>query len=364
MPKDFIKLSAGDPDVEAPQYAIDAAIEKIKEGGSWTHYGRGPIPLAFREAVVDYYKEYAGAEYPEQNIIPTAGSSAALYLALRTVLNKGDEILMFNPTYRGHFTLLNGLGIKPNLVPLKRETGYHPDIDEIAEYITPKTKAVILCNPNNPSGTVFNEKELRTVGDLAVDHDMAIYGDEIYLHYVYDDNKFVSISSLDESYMARTINIMSFSKTFSMTGWRLGYIMVPDGYMEKASKIAGMAAPRPATFIYAAGTACLRGDFKYVEERHKTYDERRKYFCKAIDEIDGLECDLFEGSFYGWFDARSTGLGSDEFVERLFKAENVQLSSGATFGEGQDGMIRVPLVHPVPILKDCIGRIKSFMSTL
>ncbi len=362
MSKPLIKLNAGDPDVEAPQWAIDAAVEKIREGGDWTHYGRGPIPLAFREAVVDYYKT-VGPEYKESNVIPTAGSSAALYIALATILEKGDEILMWEPSYVGHYRLLGEMGVKMNIADLKREDRYHPDIGSLGEHITPKTKAVLICNPNNPTGTVFTRDELKGIGDLSEDHDLTIFSDEIYLHFVYDDNVFTSTASLG-NLMERTINIMSFSKTFSMTGWRLGYIIVPDAYLDKATKVAQLTAPRPATFIYAAGEACLRGDFSYVEERKKAYDERRRYFCKAIDSIDGLSCHLFEGSFYAWIDAKSYGLNSDEFVERLQKEENVILSAGSRFGTKQEGFIRVPLVQSVPVLKDVVGRVERFLGNL
>lgn len=158
--------------------------------------------------------------------------------------------------------------------------------------------------------------------------------------------------------------IMSFSKTFAMTGWRLGYTIVPNRYLERASTIASMTAPRPATFVYAAGTAALRGDMSYVEERRQAYDERRRYFCNAVDDIEGLRCHLFEGAFYTWFDARSYGLGSKEFCERLRERENVALSPGNRFGVKTDGFIRVPLVQPVPVLEDVVERLKRFVQSL
>ena len=221
-----------------------------------------------------------------------------------------------------------------------------------------------MCNPNNPTGTVFTPTELKAIGDLAVDHDMGIYSDEIYLHFTYDDNVFTSTAGLSDAYKERTINIMSFSKTFSMTGWRLGYIMVPEMYEAKAKMLAGMAAPRPPTFLYAAGEAALRGDFKYVDERCAAYDERRKYFCKAADAIEGLECDLFEGSFYAWIDASSTGMKSQEFVDKFAEAENVYFSPGHTFGPSQDGMLRVPLCQKMPVLEEGIARLERFMASL
>ncbi len=360
--EEFIKLNAGDPDVEAPKWVVEAALEAIRKGGVWTHYGGADIPRQFQKAVVDYYSGF-GPVYEPEEVVPTAGSSAALYIALATVLDPGDEILLFEPSYRGHYNILREMGVKMSVAPMARDDDYHPDLEALPDYVGPETKAVLICNPNNPTGTVFTEGELRVIGDLATDHEMTILSDEIYLHFVYDDNEFVSTASL-EGLKDHTINIMSFSKTFSMTGWRLGYLIVPEGYFPKARKIAGMVAPRPATFVYAAGVAALKGPTSYVEERRRAYDERRRYFCMAVDEIEGLSCHLFEGSFYAWFDARSHGLGSQEFCDRLEKQENVALSPGHTFGLNQDGFVRVPLVQPVPVLERVVERLDRFVESL
>ena len=140
-------------------------------------------------------------------MVPAAGSSAALFIALRTVLDKGDEILLWSPSFRGHYRILGCMGVRMSIAPLVRETGYHPDLDTLEDYIGPDTKAVLICNPNNPTGTVFTEKELRAIGDHALDHDLTVLSDEIYLHYVYDDNKFYSTASF-EGLEDRTINII------------------------------------------------------------------------------------------------------------------------------------------------------------
>ncbi|MDP6457829.1 MAG: pyridoxal phosphate-dependent aminotransferase [Candidatus Bathyarchaeota archaeon] len=358
----YVKLTAGDPDVEAPSWVIDAALNAIKEGGKWTHYARGAIPENFKEAVVEYYANF-GTAYETRNVVPTAGSSAALYIALASVLEEGDEVLMWSPSYAGHYRILNEMGVKASIAPLNRENGYHPDIDTLEDYVGPDTKAVLICNPNNPTGTVFTKKELKGIGEIATDYDLAIFSDEIYLHFVYDDNEFIATSTL-EGLKERTINIMSFSKTFSMTGWRLGYTIVPERYLDKATKINALTAPRPATFVYAAGTAALKGSMSYVEERRQEYDRRRKYFCHAINGIDGLDCHLFEGAFYSWFNAKSYGISSEDFVKKFEEAENVGLSSGHRFGISSDGFIRVPLVQPVPVLKNVVGRLERFLDTL
>jgi aspartate/methionine/tyrosine aminotransferase len=330
----------------------------MQKGGIGTHYVQPETVNEFREAVAAYYKRFVGPTYPVNNIFPVAGSSAALYMALSMVLGRGDEILLFEPSYRGHYNLLRDMGVKMNIVELKPENGYHLDADSLEKHVTPQTKAVLVCNPNNPTGTVFTREEIKAVGDLAVRHNLTIFSDEIYLHFVYGDSKFVAPSTFSE-YRDRTVNIMSFSKTFSMTGWRLGHIMVPDALTAQANRVDGMLASEPATFVYAAGTACLRGDFKYVEERRREYQARRDYFCKEINDL-GYPCRPFEGAFYAWFDARKNGLGSQEWCSRLEKAENVALSPGHTFGTRQDGFIRVPLTQPIPILEDVVDRVRRF----
>jgi aspartate/methionine/tyrosine aminotransferase len=362
MPKKYIKLNAGDPDVEAPKDAIKEALIGIIEGGVNTHYPHySGYPDKFKEAVVNYYRKFTGTKYEPKNIVTAAGSSAALYIALASVLERGDEVMLFNPYYMGHTRIFNGMGVKVKFIPLNVDTNYHPEINDIVSGVTPKTKAILVCNPANPTGTVFTEEECRAIGDTAVDNDLAIFADEIYLHFVYDDNKFVSIASLEEEYKKRTLNIMSFSKTFSMTGWRLGYNIVPEKYLEKANQMRSLTAPRPATFVYRMGIACLNSDFKYVEDRRIEYEKRRNYFCKAINGL-GWPCHVFEGAFYAWFDARSTGLSSSLFVEKLQKSQNISLSPGQRFGS--EGFIRVPLVQPINVLEDVIKRLMEFKSSL
>ena len=362
MSKPFINLYAGDPDVEAPKCVIEAVQDVIKKGGVWTHYGGAEIPQRFKEAVVDYYRMF-GPEYEPGNVVPTAGSSAALYIALASVLERGNEVLLWEPSYSGNYNLLRNMGVKMSVAPLEEESEFHPDLDTLEEYVGPDTKAVLICNPNNPTGTVFTEEELRGIGEIATDHDLAIFSDEIYLHFIYDDNRFISTASLD-GLQERTINIMSFSKTFSMTGYRLGYTIAPERYIEKTQTIASMTAPRPATFVYAGGTAALREGMPYVEERRKVYDERRRYFCEAIDAVNRLNCSLFEGAFYAWFRMKETGIGSVEFCDRLLKEENVNLRPGKLFGVNVDGYVRVPLVKPVPFLKEAVGRIENLVESL
>jgi aminotransferase len=363
--KELINLGSGDPDVEAPRKVVNAAIEYLKEGGRWTHYShirKNPTQDNFLEAAVDYYKQF-GPEYETEQIIPTSGSGAALYIAMATLLEKGDEILLFEPTFMAYFRKLDIMGVKMNFASLLEEKAWHPDTGALQDLVTPATKAILICSPNNPTGTVYTPHEIRTIAELAAENDLNIIADEIYLHYVFDDNVFTSISSLD-GMMERTVNVMSFSKTFSMTGWRLGYAMVPKGLVKKAKEIASLASPTPSTFVHAAGAVALREGWDYVDEMRGEYGRRRDYFCKAVDDISGLKCKPFEGGFYAWVNIEETGLKSGEFTERLFDEENMRVSPGLRFRGSGDKYLRIALVRPVPVLEKAVERLDQFVSSL
>lgn len=359
-----INLEAGDPDAEAPESAIKAAIEAIKSGGEWTHYshlGRTKPREVFLEAVVEYYERF-GPKYKPEQILPTASSGAALYIAMATVVDRGDEIIIFDPTFVGYFGKLKTMRVKPIYARLSKDIGFHIDYDSLKNCISDKTKAILLCNPNNPTGTVFTRDELNAIRDLALDNDLYVIADEIYLHFVYDDNFFTSIASLD-GMLERTINVMSFSKTFSMTGWRLGYAIVPESLLPKSKEYLSLSSSNPSSFVLAAGASALKEGWRYVEDRRREYQKRRDFFCKAVNSIDGLSCKPFEGAFYAWMDISETGLGSEQFVEQLNKSENVQLSPGSRFGSNSDGFVRAALVKPVPILEEAIRRLERFIDS-
>jgi aminotransferase len=355
----------GDPDAEAPKKVVDAVVEYIKNGNEYTHYthiGDSKTQRNFQEAVVEYYETFGPIYKPEQ-VLPTAGSGAALYIAMASVLKHGDEVLMWEPAFMGYYGKLKTMGVNPVLAILEEKNDFHPVLDTIAEKISSKTKAILICNPNNPTGTVYKHKELEAIRDLAIDHDLDVIADEIYLHFIFDRNVFTSISSL-EGMMERTINVMSFSKTFSMTGWRLGYVMVPDKLLNKAKAISGMISANPSSFVHAAGAVALRECWDYVDELREEYDRRRKYFCTAVNKIHGLSCKPPEGGFYAWVNITQSGLGSEKFVERLAESEKIRVTPGSVFGERTDGYVRIALVRPVSILTQAIERMGRFMDNL
>ena len=270
---EFIRIPGGDPDFEAPQHVKDAAIKAIQEGGRLTHYAHIGIP-EFLEAVVKYYSKY-GVKYDSSNVRPTAGSSNALNAVLAAFLKPGDECIVFDPTFTPHFRVPPTLGANVVYVPLNRGQ-FHMDSRELRVRVTDKSRLMILCNPNNPAGTVYTKEELEAIAEVAIEEDIIILADEIYNEFVYDGRKHIAMPSID-GMRERTVVVMSFSKTFAMTGWRLGYYIVPE---ELNAKISGMpVATAPSTFVQMAGAAALNIGGSLIRKDlvdSENYEELRK----------------------------------------------------------------------------------------
>lgn len=355
----FIRNGSGDPDFEAPPYVKEAAIKAIQEGGRWTHYAQAGVP-EFQEAVVKYYSKY-GVKYEPSQVRPTAGSSNALNAVLGALLKPGDECITFDPTFGTHFRTPPTFGAKVAFVPLSKGT-FHMDIDALGKVVSDKSKLIVLCNPNNPAGTVFTRRELQAIADVAIEHNIVVLADEIYNEFIYDGKKHVAIASL-KGMKERTVVVMSFSKTFAMTGWRLGYYIVPEELSDKFTRGVIMAAP--ATFIQKAGAIALGSSFEAVEKMCAEYDKRRKYFVGRLNEMKGVSCHMYEGAFYAYPDIKKLGIPSAKFVEELAAKEKVQISDGSAFGPVvAQGHLRIPLVKPIEVLDTIASRMERYIKTL
>jgi aminotransferase len=359
IPEDVLRITGGDPDFEAPPHVLEAAIKGMQEGGRWTHYSFGGVP-EFKEAVVNYYSKY-GVRYDPSQVYPTAGSSSALTSAMAAILEPGDECIVFDPTFVPHFRNPPYFGAKVVYIPLKEGT-FHMNPDELRNYVTDKSKMIILCNPNNPAGTVYTQEELTAIAEVAIENNIIVLADEIYNEFIYDGRKHVAIASLN-GMKEKTIVVMSFSKTFAMTGWRLGYYIAPDEQAEKMARVPFRASP--STFVQKAGAAALTGSFEHVRKMCEEYDRRRSFFVKRLNEIEGITCHMFEGAFYAYPNIRELGITTSKFLEKFAKKEKVLFSDGSRFGpELAKGHLRIPLVKPVDILKSVASKLERFVKKL
>jgi len=357
--RDVIRNSSGDPNFEAPDHVKEAAIQAIREGGPWTHYAGGGVQ-EFKEAVVKYYSKY-GVKYDPSEVYPTAGSGPALNLVMAGLLQPGDECIVFDPTFGTHFRTPPSFGATVAYVPLDKGV-FHMDTDALRKVVTKKSKLIVLCNPNNPAGTVYTEAEIRAIADVALENNVTVLADEIYNEFIYDGKKHVAISSLS-GMREKTVVIMSFSKTFAMTGWRLGYYIAPKTLAEKISRLPFSLAP--TTFVQKAGAAALTGPWEPVIKSCEEYDRRRKYFVKRMNEIKGFRCHMFEGAFYAYPNIKDLPISSAEFVQQLEEKEKVSISDGSRFGPVvAQGHLRIPLVKPINVLETIADKMEHLAGTL
>ncbi|MDF1508400.1 aminotransferase [Robertmurraya sp. DFI.2.37] len=352
-----ISLGVGEPDFVTSWSVREAAILSLEQG--YTSYTANAGLLELREEIAAYMENSFGLQYSASNeMIVTVGASQALDIALRAVIDPGDEVIVIEPSFVSYIPLVNLAGGKGVTVQTKKENDFKVTPAELEEVITHRTKAIILCSPNNPTGTMLNEQDLKSIASVAKKHDLVIIADEIYAELSYDE-KFVSFAAIEEM-RERTILISGFSKGFAMTGWRLGFVCAPKELTEAMLKIhqyAMMCAPTMAQF---AAIEALRHGNEDVNEMRKSYRRRRNYFVQSLNEI-GLECHTPGGAFYAFPSIERTGLTSEQFAERLLVEEKVAVVPGNVFGQSGEGHIRCSYASSMEQLQESIKRMKRFL---
>ena len=350
-----LTLLAGDPDFETPKHIRDAALKALDEG--WTHYpSMGGMP-DLKEALANYHSRYGTDWDPASEVYVTPGSTPALFIGFVGTLNRGDEVILFEPYYMSYTPLLEYLGLKMITAPLKEEKLYHFDVEELKESVTSKTRMILICTPNNPTGTVFTSEELAGIAELAKENDLLVISDEIYDQFIWDGRKHHSIAALP-GMRERTIVVTSFSKTFAMTGWRLGSLMADKSITSMLRRIP--LGGRPATFIQKAGLAALTGPWEPVEEFRREYVRRRDFLVERLNEIEGISCESPEGAFYLFPNFEAIGQRSIKFCEGLLEEEKLATVPGIAFGASGEYHIRIPLVKPIDYLSKCADVIDNY----
>ena len=359
-PPGYISLGAGDPDFNQPTWIADAVYKAILDGH--THYSFGGEP-SFKEAIADYYNKY-GTDIKPNQVLITSGGSQGIYQAFAALLNPEDEVILFDPTYGGYRSTIGYFGGKIVRSPmLKTDEGYfRPDLEALKETITDKTKALMVCNPDNPTGCVFTKEELSGIADLAKDHDFAVIADEIYTEFVWGGRKHFPIISLPD--MAdRTIILASFSKMLAWTGCRAGFIISGPNLTPNVGRVPLGICSMPVPFQKAATLALKEGEdfIKYMRDR---YEERIDYCSKRLDEMPGIKCVKPEATFYVFPDISGTGLNSREFAANLAKEESMRITAGVGYGPKAEGHERIALIKPIDVLKDAMDRMERFATKI
>ncbi len=351
--KGVLNLWGGDPDFDTPVNIKEAAVGALREG--WTHYPVTCGMPALREAIAEYHGRY-GVDWKASEVIVTAGSAQALYASMAGTINPGEQVVLPEPYYTEYHGVIDYLGAREVTTPLVEEEGYRLDVEALKESVGPGTKMIVLCNPNNPTGTVYTEEELRAVVDVAVDEDLLVLSDEVYNEFVWDDGVHRSIAALP-GMRERTIVCMSFSKTFAMTGWRLGCLIADEAI---SSRLAGMPIGyRVSTFVQLAGVEAMKGPSEPVDGFRREFDRRRKYLVPRLDGIDSVGCHMPEGSIFTFPNLSGFGLGSVEFCEALLREGGILVRPGVAFGDAGEHHVRIPLIRPVETLEKVANAVEE-----
>lgn len=359
--KDAISLGVGEPDFDTPWRVRDEAIYSLEQGRTFYTSNSGLKEL--KEEIAIYLNRKYDLYYnPSNEIIVTVGGSEAIDLALRAMLDPGDEVLIPQPSYVSYdpCTVLTG-GV-PVPIPLKEENEFRLTAKELEDAITDKTKILVLPFPNNPTGAIMERKDLEALVDVIVKHDLFVLTDEIYSELSYGENAHVSIASF-EGMKERTIYINGFSKAFAMTGWRLGYACGPENIISQMLKIHQYAIMcAPTTSQYAAVEA-LRNCDEEVAAMKEEYDGRRRYLVRRLREM-GLKCFEPYGAFYIFPSVQEFGMTSEEFATRFLHEQKVAVVPGSAFGESGEGFIRISYAYSLEQLKEALDRMEKFITDL
>ena len=358
---DVISLGVGEPDFKTPWNIRRAGIESLERGHTWYTANSGLMQL--REAACGYLKRRFTLEYdPKKELLITVGGSEAIDIAIRALVEPGDEVLVVEPSFVCYTPITELTGGVPVPIATRAEDAFRLTPEQLKAAITPRTKLLILPFPNNPTGAVMRRAHLEAIAGVLRGTDIMVLSDEIYAELTYGDERHISFAEID-GMKERTILVQGFSKSYAMTGWRLGYAAGPAPVIKQMTKIHQFSIMcAPTTSQYAAVEALRNGDAD-IEEMRGQYDMRRRLLVDGLNRM-GLDCFSPEGAFYVFPSIRSTGLSSSDFCMRLLEAERVAVVPGDAFGESGEGFVRISYSYSVNHLLEALKRIDRFLTTL
>jgi aminotransferase len=355
--EDVISLSIGEPDFVTPWHIREAGIYSLEKG--YTMYTSNSGVPELRQELAHYLELHYGVSYhPELEILITTGSSEALDLALRAIINPGDEVIIPNPCYVAYPADIILAGGKPILIPTNEENNFVVRATDIEAAFTKRTKAILIGYPANPTGAVMSKREADAIAELAKKHDLLVISDEIYARLVYGAEHicFPSLPGMKE----RTILISGFSKSHAMTGWRIGYVAAERRFIQALTKIHQYTMLCAPMMAQMAAIEALRNGEAEVEKMVQEYNRRRRFMVKRLNEI-GLPCFEPKGAFYAFPSIKATGMNSEEFAEKLLFEEKVAVVPGTAFGPYGEGFVRCCYATSLPNIEEALRRIDRFV---
>jgi aspartate aminotransferase len=368
--KDVIGLGAGEPDFDTPENIKEAAIKAIKDGD--TKYTAVDGTPALKKAIVDKFKRENNLDYDLDQITVGAGGKHVIYNAMMATLNEGDEVIVPAPYWVSYPDMVLLAGGTPIILECNEKQGFKVSPSELEKVITPKTKWIILNSPSNPTGACYSESDIRELSKVLTKHPhVYILSDDIYEHVIYEGFKFFTIAQINEL-KDRVLTMNGVSKAYSMTGWRIGYAAGPKEIVKAIAKIQSQSTTNPSSISQAAAVEALNGKQDFIKERAKSFQERRDFVVRALNEIDGIECLNPDGAFYvfpsckgliGKKDLNGNVLNNDsDFVKSLLENSGVAVVQGSAFG--LEGFFRISYATSMENLKKALEKISSFCKSL
>ncbi|MFT6785374.1 MAG: aminotransferase [Dinoroseobacter sp.] len=354
-----IALGRGDPDFHTPHHVVEAAKQALDDN---QHHYTGPTGLPpLRQAICDNLKADYGLDYSADEIIVTAGVQESIMLCMLGLCHPGDEVLITSPRFTTYDTAVHLCGGVPIPVPTYQKDDFALDVAEIEARITDKTRMFVLVSPNNPTGAVTPPDVIRKIADLAIRHDILIIADEIYAKLIYPPHEHLSLATLP-GMKQRTITLNGFSKTYAMTGWRIGYMAAPADFVEKLTEPRHTLSINTCTISQHAALAALTGPQDEMEATFVAYAERRDYLMTALSDA-GLSYGAPGGAFYIYTNISASGMKAKPFCEALLRETGVMVFPGDMFGEPESDFVRISYLQPMPLIAEAMVRIKGFMDT-
>jgi aspartate/methionine/tyrosine aminotransferase len=358
--KDIIHFEIGETGFDTPKHICEAGKKAIDDGYTRYEPANGILPL--REAIAEDVKKWRGVSVSPDNVVVTPGAKPIMFFGIIATCESGDEVIYQNPGFPIYESVINFVGAKPVPIPLREENEFRIDIDELKSLITPKTKMIIINSPHNPTGSVLMDEDLKEIAGIALHNDIIVMSDEVYKNIIFEGEHKSIIYY--EGMLDRTILIDGFSKTFSMTGWRLGYGVVSEKLAQQITKLMVNSNSCTASFIQRAGIVALKGPMDEVHQMVRKLKERRDAIVRGLNGINGISCLVPRGAFYVFPNIKNLGMTSDEFENYFLEKVGIATLAGTSFGSYGEGYVRFAYCNSIENINRAIEKMKNALKYL
>lgn len=355
--RSIVHLQIGEPDFDTPEHIKQAAKDALDNG--YTHYGPSAGQMELREAIARHHSEVQGYDISPNRVIVTPGGKPVMFFTMMALIEEGDEAIYPNPGFPIYESMIRYMGGKAVPVPLKEEFDFSLDVEQLRKLVTDRTKLIIVNTPNNPCGSVIPKDDLRKIAEIAVENDIAVLSDEIYkdMYYEGDHESITQFPGMID----RSIILDGFSKSYAMTGWRLGYGIFPEFMVDAVTKLMTNSVSCTSVFSQMAALAALEQPTDFTAKMMEEFTERRDLVVDGLNSLPGVTCKVPKGAFYAFANVKDTGMSSKDFAHKALYDAGVALLSGTAFGEHGDGYIRISFANSQENLTEGIERLRKML---